>query len=126
MAGPGRKPGRIQDEKALYGIPKPKTGALTVREAAVLCGKNPETIRRWVWTGKIEAEKVGNQLFIDRSQIDKSCIAGSVKKAAKSSNLAEFIREAKALREKIWKETGTIFDAAKMIEESRASRDRYE
>ena len=120
MAKQVHKPGRVRDEISVYGIPKPKTGALTVREAAALCGKNPETIRRWVWTGKIEAEKVGNQLFIKRSEIDKSWISGSLKKTAKRSNLAEFIERTGILRERVRKETGgRLFDVTEMIEESR-------
>ncbi|OGO14772.1 MAG: hypothetical protein A2Z02_03770 [Chloroflexi bacterium RBG_16_48_7] len=120
MKNSGRKTARTGEERAVYGIPKPKTGALTVREAAALCGKNPETIRRWVWSGKIEAEKVGNQLFIDRSQIDKSCTFGNLKKNSKSSNLAEIIKRVDVLRERIRKETGgRVFDVTEMIEESR-------
>lgn len=38
---------------------------LTVPEAARLSGKNPETIRRWIRSGKLAAEKVGTQYVID-------------------------------------------------------------
>ena len=33
-----------------------KEKMVTVREAATECGRNPETIRRWIWAGKLPAE----------------------------------------------------------------------
>lgn len=38
---------------------------LTVPEAARLSGKNPETVRRWIRSGKLPAKKVGTQYVID-------------------------------------------------------------
>ncbi|MDP2920118.1 MAG: helix-turn-helix domain-containing protein [Dehalococcoidia bacterium] len=46
---------------------------ITVREAAARSGKNPETIRRWIWSGKLSAEKIGNQLFIKKSEFSMVC-----------------------------------------------------
>jgi hypothetical protein len=40
---------------------------VSVREAAKMCDRNPETIRRWIWSGKLPAEKLGNQLFVKQS-----------------------------------------------------------
>ncbi len=37
---------------------------LTVAEAARECRRNPETVRRWIWEGKLPAQKLGRQLFI--------------------------------------------------------------
>lgn len=42
---------------------------ITVREAARECGRNPETIRRWIWDGKLRARKLGNQLFVNRAEL---------------------------------------------------------
>lgn len=39
-------------------------GFLSVHEAARECHRNPETIRRWIWEGKLPARKLGRQLFI--------------------------------------------------------------
>jgi excisionase family DNA binding protein len=44
-------------------------GELSVKEAARLCGRNPETVRRWIWEGKLPARKLGNQLFIRRADL---------------------------------------------------------
>jgi excisionase family DNA binding protein len=37
---------------------------LTVREVAHQCRRSEETVRRWIWSGKLPARKLGNQLFI--------------------------------------------------------------
>jgi excisionase family DNA binding protein len=50
-----------------------KNELISVREAAKECGRNMETIRRWVWSGKVPAEKMGNQLFIRRSDLAGFC-----------------------------------------------------
>ena len=47
---------------------------ISVREAAKECDRNPETIRRWIWSGKLPAEKLGNQLFIRRSILKNFCL----------------------------------------------------
>jgi hypothetical protein len=40
-----------------------------VREAAQISRRTPETIRRWVWTGRLQAVKSGNKLFVRRSDL---------------------------------------------------------
>jgi len=43
-----------------------------VREAAELSRRTPETIRRWVWTGRLDAVKNGNKLFVRRADVSAS------------------------------------------------------
>jgi excisionase family DNA binding protein len=43
---------------------------LTVPEAARRTGRNPETIRRWIRSGKLRSEKVGTQHLIDEDELD--------------------------------------------------------
>lgn len=43
---------------------------LTVPEAARRTGKDPETIRRWIRSGKLRARKVGTQHVIEERDLD--------------------------------------------------------
>jgi excisionase family DNA binding protein len=38
---------------------------ITVREAAQRTGRSPETIRRWIWSGRLPAVKHGNTYYVD-------------------------------------------------------------
>ena len=42
---------------------------LTVPEAARRTGRNPETLRRWIRSGRLRSEKVGTQHFIDEDDL---------------------------------------------------------
>ena len=44
-----------------------------VKEAAQQCRRNPETVRRWIWSGKLPAEKLGNRYFIEKSALESYC-----------------------------------------------------
>jgi excisionase family DNA binding protein len=43
---------------------------LTVPEAAKIAGKNPETIRRWIRSGRLPARAFGGQHAIDPDDLD--------------------------------------------------------
>lgn len=43
---------------------------IDVLQAAALAGRSAETIRRWVWSGRLKAHKRGNKLLIGRKQLD--------------------------------------------------------
>ena len=45
---------------------------LTVPEAARRIQRNPETIRRWIREGKLEAQRVGTQYLIDEADLPGS------------------------------------------------------
>jgi excisionase family DNA binding protein len=42
---------------------------MTVPEAAAKAGRDPETIRRWIRSGKLRASKVGMQHMIEESDL---------------------------------------------------------
>lgn len=42
---------------------------ITVPEAARRSGKNAETIRRWIRTGRLRSERVGTQHFVDAEEV---------------------------------------------------------
>ena len=43
---------------------------LTVPEAARRAGKDPETVRRWIRSGRLRATKVGTQHVIDEADLE--------------------------------------------------------
>jgi excisionase family DNA binding protein len=43
---------------------------LTVPEAARRVHRDPETVRRWIRTGKLRSQKVGTQHLIDEDELD--------------------------------------------------------
>lgn len=43
---------------------------ITVPEAARRVGRNPETIRRWIWSGKLASEKVGTQHLVEEDDLE--------------------------------------------------------
>ncbi|MBM3155439.1 MAG: helix-turn-helix domain-containing protein [Chloroflexi bacterium] len=93
-----------------------KERLITVREAAAEYGKNMETVRRWIWSGKLPAQKLGNQLFIKRS--DLRALHGKHQPEQQKVSLLEFLEKARALREEIRKHAGN-FDVTELIRESR-------
>jgi excisionase family DNA binding protein len=42
---------------------------LTVPEAARRTGRNPETLRRWIRSGRLRSQKVGTQHLIDEEDL---------------------------------------------------------
>jgi len=42
---------------------------LTVPEIATRTGRDPETIRRWIRTGKLRARKIGTQHVVDERDL---------------------------------------------------------
>jgi excisionase family DNA binding protein len=42
---------------------------LDVRQAAELAGRAPETIRRWVWSGRLPAQRRGRKLLVARADV---------------------------------------------------------
>ena len=53
---------------------------LDVREAAAYVSRTPETVRRWIWSGRLPASRRGNRLLVRRSDLD-ALSGGSVKDA---------------------------------------------
>jgi excisionase family DNA binding protein len=67
-------------------------GILTVRDAADEVGRTPETIRRWVWSGRLPASKRGNRLTVARDDLER--VAGR----ASRSDLAAWADQVAAQR----------------------------
>jgi|WetSurMetagenome_2_1015567.scaffolds.fasta_scaffold176298_3 excisionase family DNA binding protein len=108
----------------------PEDKLISVRDAAKECGRNPETVRRWIWSGKLPAEKLGNQLFVKKSELlkyyaetlkEEESSPDSVTKAAEDTtvetsradestgtNREEVFARLKSLRAAIRNRTGNI------------------
>ena len=97
---------------------------VNVREAAEECGRNTETIRRWIWDGKLPAEKLGNQLFIRKGDLEAFRRRVNISKCEPASKLA-FLQRAILLQDRIRARTGMGFDIAAMIKQSR-EKNSYE
>ena len=41
-----------------------------IRAAAALTGRSAETVRRWVWSGRLRARKRGKRLFVLRGDLE--------------------------------------------------------
>jgi excisionase family DNA binding protein len=81
-----------------------KQDLISVREAARECGRNMETVRRWIWAGKLPAEKLGNQLFIKKEDLASYCRESAVKYRAGpdyavSGNTFDIAEEIRQMRE---------------------------
>jgi excisionase family DNA binding protein len=88
---------------------------ISVKEAAKESRRNMETVRRWIWTGKLPAQKLGNQLFIKKDDWE-NFLSGMNKQ---KNDRFRFIEHAVALQEKIRVRTRMEFDIAALIAESR-------
>jgi excisionase family DNA binding protein len=42
---------------------------LTVREVARRRRRSEETVRRWIWSGRLPARKLGNQWFVEEGEV---------------------------------------------------------
>jgi excisionase family DNA binding protein len=51
---------------------------LTVPDAAKRAGRDPETIRRWIRSGRLPARKVGTQHVIEDADLDALLAEGAV------------------------------------------------
>ena len=45
---------------------------LTIHDAATRVGKTPETVRRWVWSGRLPARKEGNHLLVTEADLRRA------------------------------------------------------
>ena len=43
---------------------------LDVREAAQAADRTPETVRRWIWSGRLAAKRHGNRLLVTRHDLE--------------------------------------------------------
>jgi excisionase family DNA binding protein len=97
--------------------------ALTVPEAARRAGRSPETIRRWIWSGKLPSAKVGNQHVIEEAALDALLPAAEpeedVELVEVPGKWGEWLRRAEALKERLQAEGSKLPSGAELVHESR-------
>ncbi len=98
-----------------------KDELISVREAARECGRNMETIRRWIWGGKLPAQKLGNQLFIRRNDLDIFCRETAIREY-KAEPKPDFLERAIALRNRMKARGVKPINAGEVIRKMREER----
>ncbi len=88
---------------------------MDVKAAAKVAGRTAETIRRWVWSGRLSARKRGNRLVVARRDVE--ALAGGGERRPLS--LVEWTRLAEAA---IRSRSGPHKSAADLVIEERRRR----
>jgi len=94
---------------------------ISVREAAKECGRNMETVRRWIWGGKLADEKLGNQFFIKRNDFASFCRETAIREY-EAKTKPDFLERAIALQERMKARGVKPINAAAEIGEMREER----
>jgi excisionase family DNA binding protein len=94
-----------------------ETRFLDVRSAAALVGRHPETVRRWVWSGRLPARREGSRLLVLRTDLE------AMMGASPSMGLAAWAELARAAREGAGA-AGSGRSAADLVLEDREDRSR--
>lgn len=92
---------------------------IDVRGAAALVRRHPETVRRWVWSGRLAAQRKGNRLLMARADVE--AIAAS--EGTAPTSLAAWAKRARAAREEAGAGASGS-SAAELVLEDRAQRSR--
>ncbi len=87
---------------------------LDMKAAAVVASRTAETIRRWVWSGRLTARKRGNRLVVARGDVE--ALAGT---GGRSLSLAEWATMAEAAMRG---RRGSRVSAADLVIEERRRR----
>jgi excisionase family DNA binding protein len=89
---------------------------LEVGRAAALIGRHPETVRRWVWSGRLTARRSGNRLLVARADLEALS-----RHQRLVPTLAEWADRVRAVRGSSRRE-GSGRSAADLVIEDRARR----
>jgi excisionase family DNA binding protein len=97
---------------------------LTVREAATRAKRSEETIRRWIWSGKLPAVKRGHVYYVDVVRLDALVVDVVGVEHKRSYTLGDWVAEVRG-----WKaglDSPALSRAADLVAEDRWARgDRY-
>jgi len=85
-----------------------------IRTAAALTGRSAETVRRWVWAGRLRARKRGKRLFVLRGDLE--ALASTA--AANPLSLSEW----RAMASRVLKRSSTGRSASELVLADRRER----
>jgi len=97
---------------------------LTVRQAARQAGRSEETLRRWIWSGRLPAVKRGTSYRIDVVNLERVMIElgdGSGQHATKTVSWEEWLAAVGKWKARV-KATPGVSAADLVIEDRRARR----
>jgi excisionase family DNA binding protein len=96
---------------------------ITVREAARRTHRSEETIRRWIWSGRLPAHKRGSSYRIDIAHLDRIAILydpGDADPGASADGLGAWLDDLDRWKEGLPVTAGT--SAAGLVVEDRHAR----
>lgn len=90
---------------------------IDVRAAAELSGRHPETVRRWIWSGRLVAQRQGSRLLVARADVEDLAATKGARPTSLSAWAAGAVhaRDSAAAR-------GTGRSAADLVLEDRLAR----
>ncbi len=91
---------------------------IDTNRAATLVGRHPETIRRWVWSGRLAARRQGRRILVAESDV-RALVAPGIQDAS----LREWAERARTSRATL-STTGSGASAADLIIDDRLLRSR--
>lgn len=94
---------------------------LDVRETAQLVGRTPETVRRWIWSGRLTARRHGSKLLIARQDVADLVRGGQVPAVMTLSKWAEVVEDQR--RAGALGAPAATASAADLVLEDRAGRE---
>lgn len=87
-----------------------------VQRAAMLVRRHPETIRRWIWSGRLSARRDGNRLAVARDEVE-----ALARQTANDISLREWADRARSARASS-QQAGRRRSGADLVIEDRRSR----
>lgn len=97
---------------------------LSVREAAQRVGRSEETVRRWIWSKRLPARKVGNSYRVLERDLDALASAAALpKQRSEHPSLADWLDDVAR-----WRETTGLApsaSAADLVIEDRVNRSEH-
>ena len=95
---------------------------LTVPDVAEMFQVNPQTVRRWIWTGKLPHIKVGRTVRVPKSGLDNMITfnparakTSELPQADRQASAASIITQLEAARDQIRTHSGEVEDSIDVL-----------